>query len=622
MTAEPNKSPAVTLAMLRAELGHAFESLFARLEALRTGAELPALHVPDTCALRTLADIFHLDAEEIEVVTLAAGAELDPRIGAAIHGLTGNSSPDLGLAERLTQGAWDSLCPEAPLRHWRIVSLAGNGPIRARNIRLDERIVHFLLGTTYLDNRLEGIVHHLAPTGGSHPIHERIVAAWNGSAKPAVQLLAGRDRILKRQISAHATDVLGLRLFRIDAGDISTDWTQFTALAIFIDRELALSGGAILIEATNDTASAAARFADLLRAPTLISAPDPDAPDRSPRLRIDMPEPDRTARRALWQEVLGPRATELGPNLDRIAEQFALDPSSIQAVADTAQSADQIWNAAREQGRRRMDDLADRIEVKASWDDLVLPPDQLSILRDLAHHLREAWVVNQTWGWAEKNSRGLGVAALFAGASGTGKTLAAEVIAGALRLDLYRIDLSQVVSKYIGETEKNLARIFSAAEDGGAILLFDEADALFGKRSEVKDSHDRYANVEVSYLLQRMEAYRGLAILTTNQKSAVDQAFLRRLRYVVTFAFPDAAARKAIWAQIFPKATPTEGLDPGKLSRLSLTGGSIRSIALNASFLAAGACEPVKMNHILRATRREYAKLEKPLAGSELEAFR
>jgi SpoVK/Ycf46/Vps4 family AAA+-type ATPase len=196
--------------------------------------------------------------------------------------------------------------------------------------------------------------------------------------------------------------------------------------------------------------------------------------------------------------------------------------------------------------------------------------------------------------------------------------MTAEVLARELRLDLYRIDLSQVVSKYIGETEKNLRRVFDAAEEGGVVLLFDEADALFGKRSEVKDSHDRYANIEVSYLLQRMESYRGLAILTTNMKSALDTAFLRRIRFVVQFPFPDAGQRAEIWRHIFPANTPTEGLDASKLARLSVAGGNIRNIALNAAFLAADERQPVRMAHLLRAARSECAKLEKPLTDAEI----
>ncbi len=199
--------------------------------------------------------------------------------------------------------------------------------------------------------------------------------------------------------------------------------------------------------------------------------------------------------------------------------------------------------------------------------------------------------------------------------------MAAEVLAAELRLDLYRIDLSSVVSKYIGETEKNLRRVFDAAEEGGAILLFDEADALFGKRSEVKDSHDRYANIEVSYLLQRMEAYRGLAILTSNFKDALDTAFLRRLRFIVHFPFPDAAQRAEIWRRAFPAQTPTLGIDPEKLGRLSVTGGNIRNIALAAAFLAADEGSPVGMPHLLRAARGELAKIERPLSDAEVRGW-
>ncbi|HET7287499.1 MAG TPA: ATP-binding protein, partial [Pyrinomonadaceae bacterium] len=265
-----------------------------------------------------------------------------------------------------------------------------------------------------------------------------------------------------------------------------------------------------------------------------------------------------------------------------------------------------------------LDDLAQRIVPAATWSDLVLPESQARGLREISVHVRQRAKVHGDWGFAAKGERGLGISALFAGSSGTGKTMAAEVLANDLRLDLYRIDLSQVVSKYIGETEKNLRRVFDAAEDGGAVLLFDEADALFGKRSEVKDSHDRYANIEVSYLLQRMEAYRGLAILTTNLKAAVDTAFLRRLRFVIEFPFPDATHRAEIWRRIFPAETPVKDLDLSRLARLSIPGGNIRNIALHAAFLAADAGGAVTMAHLARAARSEYAKLEKPLTETEI----
>jgi SpoVK/Ycf46/Vps4 family AAA+-type ATPase len=265
--------------------------------------------------------------------------------------------------------------------------------------------------------------------------------------------------------------------------------------------------------------------------------------------------------------------------------------------------------------------LAQRIDSAARWDDLVLPEAQKQILRDVGAQVRHRATVYERWGFGGRGARGLGISALFAGASGTGKTMAAEVLGAELRLDVYRIDLSAVVSKYIGETEKNLRRIFDEAEGGGAILLFDEADALFGKRSEVKDSHDRYANIEVSYLLQRMEAYRGLAILTTNLKSALDTAFLRRIRFIVQFPFPDPEQRAEIWRRVFPGAMPRDGLDPLLLSQLNVSGGNIKSIAMNAAFLAAEAGEPVRMSHVLRAARAEYAKLEKPLTEAEVEGW-
>jgi SpoVK/Ycf46/Vps4 family AAA+-type ATPase len=262
--------------------------------------------------------------------------------------------------------------------------------------------------------------------------------------------------------------------------------------------------------------------------------------------------------------------------------------------------------------------LAQRIEAAASWDDLVLPPQSLAALRSIAAHVRRRSRVYEEWGFAQQGQRGLGISALFCGASGTGKTMAAEALAQELALDLFRIDLSSVVNKYIGETEKNLRRVFDAAEESGAILLFDEADALFGKRSEVKDAHDRYANIEVSYLLQRVETYRGLAILTTNMRQSIDAAFLRRIRFVVQFPFPDAASRLEIWRRVFPPGVPTEGLVLDQLARLNLSGGNIRNLALGAAFLAADADEPVRMRHLLLAARAEYAKLEKPLSEAEI----
>ena len=287
-------------------------------------------------------------------------------------------------------------------------------------------------------------------------------------------------------------------------------------------------------------------------------------------------------------------------------------------MSDISQLA---WQAGLAEARVGLDELGRRVEPRATMDDLVLPAQQRVVLDEIVSHVRQRALVHEEWGFSAVLRRGLGVTALFAGGSGTGKTLAAEVVAGTLGLDLFVIDLSQVVSKYIGETEKNLRRVFDAAERGGAVLLFDEADALFGRRSEVKDSHDRYANIEVSYLLMRMEAYRGLAILTTNMRKALDSAFLRRLRFVIEFAFPGPAERAEIWRRVIPPGAPADRLDFARLGQLTVTGGNIRNIALSAAFLAADEGAPIAMRHMKAAARTEYVKLDRSLTPAEVAGW-
>jgi SpoVK/Ycf46/Vps4 family AAA+-type ATPase len=319
--------------------------------------------------------------------------------------------------------------------------------------------------------------------------------------------------------------------------------------------------------------------------------------------------------------VLGP-AADPDRACERLAEQFGLGPGAIGAVAAANPSADEaaLWAACREAAGRPLDGLAERVEPRFGWDDIVLPAGIADELQAVAAQVRHRAAVYGRGGFGRRLVRGRGVTALFAGPSGTGKTMAAEIIARDLRLDLCRIDLSGVVSKYIGETEKNLKRLFEAAEGGGAVLFFDEADALFGKRSEVKDSHDRYANIEISYLLQRMEAYSGLAVLATNMKTHLDPAFLRRLRFVIDFPFPDVEQRRGIWARAFPPETETDGLDLSALARLEVAGGNIAVIAVNAAFLAAAEGTPVRMAHLARAARAEFRKLDKEFRPSWSEA--
>ncbi|TCP41867.1 ATP-binding protein [Rhodovulum marinum] len=637
MTANPRIPPHAEAATeaLRAALARHAQALAAHVSAPTVAPGPLPRETAAGSALETLALRFGLSPLEADLLALAAGPDLHAGLASAIAAATGGPRTDVSLALTvLGPDAWTALCPGAALRHHRLLALEGPGPMLRRSLSVDERILHFLMGLNYLDPHLSGLMRAIPlpdtpPAGSAGQSAAEIARAWDTAGPLPVLLLAGPDPATARAAFTAAAAALGLTPWRIAAADVPAATPERHALALYLDRELALTDGAALIEAGPDGAETARALADVMQGPTAIAAPDPAPPDRAPRLRIETAAPDISERRALWREALGaPRATALGPALDRLAGQFGLDRGAIGAAADTLAPdsppdalAPTLWQAARIQGRRRLDGLAQRIDSRATWDDLVLPAATLAHLADLAAHVRQSWRVSESWGWRAKSPRGLGAAALFAGASGTGKTLAAEVIAGELALDLYRIDLSQVVSKYIGETEKNLARVFDAAEASGAILLFDEADALFGKRSEVRDSHDRYANIEVSYLLQRMEAYRGLAILTTNQKGALDSAFLRRLRFVVTFPFPDAAARMAIWTRIFPAATPVSGLDPSRLGRLNLSGGSIRSIALNASYLAAETGGPVTMGHVLAAVEREYAKLEKPFTAAERRAL-
>jgi hypothetical protein len=444
-------------------------------------------------------------------------------------------------------------------------------------------------------------------------------------------VLCGGDHAGKRAVAAETCARLGLRLHIIRMADLPQAAAEREALARLWEREAVLLGSALLLEqGEQETTHAALSFVESVRGMLFVAARETLKARERATFRVDVGKPSPAEQQSLWVDALGPSAEQLNGELERLVAQFSLGTESIHAASVQALeglarddgadvlSGPVLWDACRTLARPRLDDLAQGITPAASWDELVLPEQQMRALRDVAAHVRQRAKVYETWGFAAKGERGLGISALFAGVSGTGKTMAAEVLANDLRLDLYRIDLSQVVSKYIGETEKNLRRVFDAAEEGGAVLLFDEADALFGKRSEVKDSHDRYANIEVSYLLQRMEAYRGLAVLTTNLKSAVDTAFLRRLRFIVQFPFPDAAQRADIWQRIFPAETPVSNLDVTRLARLSITGGNIRNIALHAAFLAADAGEPVTMTHLLRAARGEYAKLEKPLTETEI----
>ena len=576
----------------------------------------------------------NLSAFERDVMLYCAGVELDPEFNELCsrdpeHQHLLQPTFHIALAN-LSDAHWAAITPASPLRFWRLVEVDRRDQTLANSpLRLDERILHYLVGADYLDERLANffnLVHAPKTMPPSYRKHaERIVNLW-GSDEPPIIHLTG-DWISGRPLLAAAScAALELKLYSLNATDIPANSVERETLLRLWQRESLLLRSALLL-VTDDADAESLRIARnfMRRVGGLLFVSGDIALRSEPVATVEINLPEDSEQRTIWEESLGPLAARLNGQLDEVVSQFRFEPERIRsvgrAIGENASEADVekvLWRECRVESRAPLKELAELIEPRAHWDDLILPGEHLQTLGEIAAQVRQRTKVYQSWGFALRNDRGLGITALFAGPSGTGKTLAAEVLANDLQLDLHRIDLSQVVSKYIGDTEKNLRAVFNAAEQTGAVLLFDEADALFGKRSEVRDSHDRYANIEVSYLLQRMEAYRGLAILTTNKRGSLDGAFLRRLRFLIPFPFPDAAHRAKIWSRIFPAETPTQDLDVLKLARLNVAGGNIRNIALNAAFLAADMGEPVQMSHLVRTARTECNKIEKQITTAEI----
>ena len=592
--------------------------------------------MPGAAAIDVVSTLFGLSAFERSLLLLCAGVELDALLAAECAHLQSAGAPahpTFGLALAwLPDAHWSALTPVGPLRRWRLVEVEPGLRLVDSALRIDERILHFLGGINLVDIRLRPLLTLRQPPRLMGAAHAGLVDALTThfcreSERPALVHLDGPDVSGQQDVAAAVAARLGVSLFVLEGEDLPASSVELEQLQILWEREARLLPALLLVLSGDGTpAKSLKAFAERATAPLIVAAREA-LRLRRPVLSHTVEKPLAAEQKHLWLSALGEKGERMNGALDTLAGQFRLSADAITTIADTIEAADPVrgdrglWDVCRRVGRERLEELAERVEPVCDWDDLVLPGAQLATLRQIGTHLRQRLRVYEEWGFARHTTRGLGVSALFCGESGTGKTLAAEVMANEVGLDLYRIDLSAVVSKYIGETEKNLRRVFDAAEDSGAILLFDEADALFGKRSEVKDSHDRYANIEISYLLQRMEAYRGLAILTTNMKTALDRAFQRRLRFIVHFPFPDAELREAIWRRVFPVQAPLDGIDYRKLARLNLPGGNIRNIALNAAFLAADVGEPLAMTHLLRAAQSETAKLERPLADAETRGW-
>ncbi|MEU1973418.1 ATP-binding protein [Microbacterium sp. NPDC019599] len=589
-------------------------------------------------ALSTLEAAFGLSPFERDILLVCAGVELDEGVRRVLADdddqRRGVPSPTFALALAKLPGAhWSALTPAAPLRRWDLVEVGGGRGLTEAPLRIGERVLHYLAGIHYLDETA-GMRHPISKVAlsGSHvalaqKTAERLAEA-PAPEQPVVQLVVSQPA-LGEALGIELAAAVGLAAAVVPASGLPLSTGDLRVVARIVEREAVLAGVlpiALVDEADVEPAMA---LIDEITGPVIVVTRAP-IPLRRTDLRVIVPAASSDERLQAWEAALGGAGEDIGDEVRRAADLFDLDPLAIRATAaefgssagdEPEEAAARFWALARDRARPQIDRLAERVSRHATWDDLVLPDEQKQTLRDIAAQARWRSLVQREWGLGPDTGEGMGIAALFAGPSGTGKTMAASVIATDLGLDLYRVDLSQVVSKYIGETEKHLAEIFSSTEGSGCVLLFDEADALFGRRSEVRDSHDRYANLEVSYLLQRMEAYQGLAILTTNLRSALDPAFLRRLRFVVTFSIPDESSRAEIWRKVYPDTVPRVGLDADRLAQLAIPGGNIRTIALNAAFHAAARGGDVTMADVLRATRAEFVKLERTLPEAQVRGW-
>jgi hypothetical protein len=603
-------------------------------------------------ALEVLAHFFHLSPLARDVLLLCLAPELDPTFGplmAYVQDDMARTYPTIHLAFALTGGdaarrveLAEALSEAGALRRDRLIYMndaTQSGPASLRPLTVDERIVAYVRGVNQPDQRLAPALAEVCGgnlTAGQQEIVDRLVARLSekrsgGGRAPLINLVGPPDSGQEEMACALAGP-LGLSLLRLDLTRLTGETKPLHFLPLLEREGILLQMGFFVqlppYSQEGDLSPLLIGLAQRRRLFLIVASADPLPERNAIAVRIAPPAP--VARLELWRRGLDADVERMNGALPALVEQFAFGSQTIQRVIGQARAASQLngealtaaalWAASREAAGGALGELAQRITPFFTWRDLVVTPDVLAQLREIADQVMRRYQVYEEWGYGPNLTRGRGVTALFSGPSGVGKTMAAEVLAHHLDLALYRIDLASVVNKYIGETEKNIRRVFDAAERSGAILFFDEADALFGKRTEVRDSHDRFANIEIDYLLQRMESYHGLAILATNRRSSLDRAFLRRLRFVVEFPFPDADARRRIWQKVFPPAAPLDGIDYERLARLEIPGGNIRNIAINAAFLAAADGGQIAMQHILAAAQREYAKMEKLVSETEFGA--
>ena len=585
-----------------------------------------------------MARTFGLSAIDIDILLVALAPDLDPRferLYAYLQDDVSRRRASTGLALELATGvpgaavARARLDPDAPLiRGGLLLVEEAERPFLTRSLRVPDRVTSHLLLADAPDPRLAALAVEPRPL----PLAEG--AAVSRARERGVRLFYVRERFgsagMAMAVAALGGPPIVLDLVRLSVSD---DVAEIAAVAA---RECRLTDSALVVgpvEVLAERGAAAVRaFAELSCPVVLIgSRPWDPAWSRGVPVIIDAPMPSIEDRARVWTDELGGVAGDVDPATEMI--QFRLSPEQTVRAAHAAGqqaaaegrplTADDLKAGARSQNAAGLERLSRRVRPLVTWDDLVLPEEVAVQLHELASRARYRDLVLDTWGMGRTTLKGRGLTALFAGDSGTGKTMSAEVMANDLGLDLYVIDLSTVIDKYVGETEKNLDRIFTEADRVNGVLLFDEADAVFGKRSDVKDSHDRYANVEVAYLLQRMELFDGVAILTTNLRANLDEAFTRRLDAVVDFPVPDDDGRLNLWEKHLPPDVPRDDdLDLGFLSRqFKFSGGNIRNIALAGAYLAAADGTPLSMAHLIHGTAREYQKLGRMCVESEFGPY-
>jgi hypothetical protein len=619
--------------------------------------------MPEESHFPYLQRLYSLTKFDIDLILLALAPEVDlryERIFAYLQDDVTRRRPTVELALNLLCASREAkivararVAPDSPLMRERLVHLvsdsaASQPQLLAHFVKLDDAVVRFLLGHAGLDARLQPFAQLIAAPErmDEHDLTAPIVAMVAGRARESNRphfFFEGAGALMKRAAGEYLAAALGVPLLRVNLGKVPPAQTEFESSLGLVFREAQLMNAAVYLEEFDalrppdrnyQLAALRGRLDDVASVVVLDGQYAWD-PRFHTMTRVAFADPDFKARYKLWAEALQHEKVAAGEALiSELACRYRLTGAEIRRSVEMGarQAAlkpgpvelDDLAKAARAQSHRDLGSLARRIRPVYQWKDIVLPPDQVEQLEEICRQARYRHIVFDDWGFDRKLSLGKGLGALFSGPPGTGKTMAAEVIANDLGLELYKIDLSQVVSKYIGETEKNMDRLFSEARAGNVILFFDEADALFGKRTAVQDAHDRYANIEISYLLQKMEEHEGISILATNLRQNLDVAFTRRLNFIVEFPFPDEGSRLRIWQKIWPAEAPrSKDLDLAFMAtQFKIPGGAVKNIALAATFMAASdKNKEITTLHLLRAVRRELEKAGRTVSRSEFGRY-